>query len=355
MLNLNYLQERFSSKRVLITGHSGFKGAWLSKILVDSGAVVAGLSLQSNNPRDISNVLNFGDSIANYYGDIRDLEFVRFVFSEFKPQFVFHLAAQALVRASYDDPLSTFAINILGSANILDAIRFTPSVCSLIYVTSDKCYENVEWVWGYRENDRLGGSDPYSASKSAAEIIFSSYQRSFFSSNPKLGVASVRAGNVIGGGDWSTDRIIPDCIKAIESGSPIELRNPHSTRPWQHVLEPLSGYLKLALLLSDNSDKWSGSWNFGPVSGDERTVYDIAKSIVYHFGSGHIVTTANSPVYHESNFLHVNSDKAQKLLSWSPRWSIDQSLEATALWYKHYLDGSDISAFTRSQISQYFS
>ena len=343
------------NKRVFVSGGAGVIGRALIPILVDSGAIVAGLSLQSNNPRDICNVLNFGDSITHYYGDIRDLEFVRFVFSEFKPQFVFHLAAQALVRASYDDPLSTFAINILGSANILDAIRFTPSVCSLIYVTSDKCYENVEWVWGYRENDRLGGSDPYSASKSAAEIIFSSYQRSFFSANPKLGVASVRAGNVIGGGDWSSDRIIPDCIKAIESGSPIKLRNPHSTRPWQHVLEPLSGYLLLALLLSDNSEKWSGSWNFGPVSGDERTVYNIAESIVHHFGSGHIETTPSSPVYHESNFLHVNSDKAHNLLSWSPRWSIDQSLEATALWYKHYLDGSDISAFTRSQISQYFS
>ena len=354
MVDLNYLQEHFSSKRVLITGHSGFKGSWLTKILVDSGAIVAGLSLQSTYPRDLANLLNFGKNVNHYYGDIRDLDFVRYVFSEFKPEFVFHLAAQALVRASYDDPLTTFTTNIVGSANILDTIRFTPSVCSLVYITSDKCYENVEWLWGYRENDRLGGSDPYSASKSSAEIIFSSFHRSYFSNIQNLGVASARAGNVIGGGDWSSNRIIPDCIKSIESRSPIKLRNPYSTRPWQHVLEPLSGYLLLASKLSDNPVKWSGSWNFGPDSRDERNVLNVAESIIHYFGSGSIDIIDSSSLYHEANLLQLNCDKAHKMLSWSPRWSVDRTLEATALWYKKYLEGADMSSFTSFQISQYF-
>lgn len=355
MLNLSYLQDCFHSKRVLITGHSGFKGSWLTKILVDSGALVAGLSLQSSNPRDLANLLTFGDKVIHYYGDIRDTEFVRYVFSEFKPEFVFHLAAQALVRPSYDDPLTTFSTNILGSANILDTVRSTPSVCSLVYITSDKCYENVEWLWGYRENDKLGGSDPYSASKSCAELIFSSFQRSYFSAIPKLGVASARAGNVIGGGDWSSDRIIPDCIRAIESGSSIKLRNPYSTRPWQHVLEPLSGYLLLALKLVEDPEKWSGAWNFGPDSRDERNVLNVAESIVHHFGHGTIETLVTPSSYHEANLLQLNCDKAHQLLSWAPRWSVDQTLEATAMWYKHYLDGGDISLFTSSQIAKYFS
>ena len=225
---------------------------------------------------------------------------------------------------------------------------------SLVYITSDKCYENVEWEWGYRENDRLGGYDPYSASKAAAEIVFSAYTRSFFTSRPSLGAASTRAGNVIGGGDWATDRIIPDCIRAIENDLPIKLRNPQATRPWQHVLEPLSGYLLLAAKLYQEPKKYTGSWNFGPSISEIRTVKEVAKTIIRHLDRGRIEITGSPQQHHEARLLQLNCDKANRMLGWFPRWNIDETLAATAQWYKIIMEGGDVEKITYSQINNYF-
>ena len=273
---------------------------------------------------------------------------------DFQPEFVFHLAAQALVRPSYDNPADTFSTNVQGSVNLLDAVRQCDSVRSLVYVTSDKCYENLEWVWGYRESDQLGGRDPYSASKAAAEIIFSSYTRSFFDQRLTLGAASARAGNVIGGGDWAVDRIIPDCIRSIESGVPILLRNPDATRPWQHVLEPLAGYLLLAARLYKEPKRWGGSWNFGPSTHSVRTVKNVAEVIVNHMGKGRIDVVESNTQVHEARLLQLNCDKAHQLLGWQPHWQVDKTLEATAIWYKTIMDGGDAMAITRSQINEFF-
>jgi CDP-glucose 4,6-dehydratase len=236
----------------------------------------------------------------------------------------------------------------------LDAVRQCHSVRSLVYITSDKCYENNEWVWGYRENDQLGGRDPYSASKAAAEIIFSSYARSFFDQRPSLGAATTRAGNVIGGGDWAVDRIIPDCIRAIESGEPIRLRNPFATRPWQHVLEPVSGYLLLAARLFEEPQRWSGSWNFGPSTDEVRTVQNVAEVIISHLGKGRIEIVESKTQLHEARLLQLNCDKAHQLLGWYPRWHAEQTLEATALWYKTIMNGGNAEKVTRTQIHAFF-
>jgi CDP-glucose 4,6-dehydratase len=267
---------------------------------------------------------------------------------------VFHLAAQALVKKSYDDPVATFGSNVMGSVHLLDAVRQCDSVRSLVYITSDKCYENVEWVWGYRENDRLGGHDPYSASKAAAEIVFFAYVRSYFASRQDLGAATTRAGNVIGGGDWAEDRIVPDCIRAIEMNNPIKLRNPQATRPWQHVLEPISGYLLLAAKLRNQPEKYASSWNFGPSTSEVRTVLEVASSIIHQLGRGRIEIEASQQHHHEARSLQLNCDKAHQLLGWFPRWNVDKALAATAQWYKTILDGGDAETITRAQLKDYF-
>jgi CDP-glucose 4,6-dehydratase len=239
--------------------------------------------------------------------------------------------------------------------NLLEAVRQCESVRSLVYITSDKCYENVEWIWGYRENDQLGGRDPYSASKASAELVFSTYARSFFEQRPMLGAASTRAGNVIGGGDWAVDRIIPDCIRAIESDEPVRLRNPGATRPWQHVLEPLVGYLLLAERLYNEPEKWGGAWNFGPSTEEVRTVKNVAEIIVGHIGKGRIEVVESKTQAHEARLLQLNCDKAHRLLGWYPRWHVDKTLEATALWYKSIMNGGEAEAITRAQINEFFS
>ena len=242
----------------------------------------------------------------------------------------------------------------MGSVNVLESVRNCNSVKALVYITSDKCYENVEWIWGYRENDRLGGHDPYSASKGAAELVFSSYQRSFFNIKDNFGAASARAGNVIGGGDWSADRIIPDCIRAIEQNIPIVLRNPKSTRPWQHVLEPLSGYLLLGLKLYDNPKSFYGSWNFGPNTSEFEDVHNVASKIIKNMKKGTIKISANPDNQHEANLLKLNCDKASKLLNWEPRWSVDKTIEETAKWYSLFLEGKDVRKVSLDQINDYF-
>lgn len=351
-MNMRDALESFSGKRVLVTGHTGFKGTWLTFLLKELGADVTGFALPPGPGRNHFDLLGLQGRIEHVIGDIRDKSALIGAFRSFQPEYVFHLAAQALVIKSYDDPVLTFETNVMGSVHLLDAVRQSESVRALVFITSDKCYENVEWVWSYRENDRLGGHDPYSASKAAAEVVFSAYARSFFSSQPKLGAATTRAGNVIGGGDWAIDRIVPDCIRAIEADSPIRLRNPQATRPWQHVLEPLSGYLLLAARLRQEPDKFAGSWNFGPSTDEGRTVMQVAGSIVQHLGRGRIEVTESQQ--HEATLLQLNCDKAQRLLGWRPRWHIEKTLAATASWYKTVLEGGDAETITRSQLKEYF-
>ena len=353
MVTQNYLTT-YVGKRVMITGHTGFKGSWLSFLLNEIGAEVLGYSLAPTESVNHFDLLGLASSMNHVEADIRDLTKLSKVMADFQPEFVFHLAAQALVRPSYDDPRSTFDTNIMGSVNLLEAVRDCESVRSLVYITSDKCYENVEWVWGYRENDRLGGADPYSASKAAAEIIFSSYARSFFENRPSLGAASTRAGNVIGGGDWAVDRIIPDCIKAIMAGEAIHLRNPIATRPWQHVLEPLSGYLLLAARLSEAPHEFSGSWNFGPSASTSLTVSDVAQRLVKHFGKGSVTHDENVNHYHEAQLLQLNCDKAHNLLKWQSRWDAEKTITMTANWYIELESGKTAAATTREQLYTYF-
>ncbi len=352
-MNMKAVLHCFSGKRVFITGHTGFKGSWLAFLLREIGAEVTGFALPPFSEPSHFNLLRLEDKIHHIEGDIRDFEAVNTAMQEARPEFVFHLAAQALVKKSYDDPVETVSANVLGSAHLLEAVRHCASIRSLVYITSDKCYENVEWIWGYRENDRLGGRDPYSASKAAAEIIFSAFYRSYFESHPDFGAATTRAGNVIGGGDWAADRIIPDCIRAVEKGEPIRLRNPEATRPWQHVLEPLSGYLMLAAKLYENPCAFDGSWNFGPETTEVRTVREVAESIIRNLGRG-AIELDRTEHQHEARLLQLNCDKARQLLGWEPRWTVDETFEKTASWYKSVMDGEDAEAVTRRQLQAYF-
>lgn len=354
MIKVNNLKKYFHNKKVFITGHTGFKGSWLAFLLNGMGADVMGFALPPATAINHFDLLGLDKKIKHVEGDIRDATLLARTLNEFQPDFVFHLAAQALVRPSYNNPAETFSTNVQGSVNLLDAVRQCQSVRSLVYITSDKCYENVEWIWGYRENDQLGGRDPYSASKAAAEIAFSSYSRSFFDHRPLLGAATTRAGNVIGGGDWAVDRIIPDCIRAIEAGEPIRLRNPESTRPWQHVLEPLIGYLLLAAHLFEEPKRYSGSWNFGPSTNEVRTVQNVAEVIIGHLGKGRIEIVEAQTQVHEARLLQLNCDKAHQLLGWYPRWSVEKTLEATALWYKAIINGESAEEITLAQIQAFF-
>jgi len=344
----------YRNKKVLITGHTGFKGTWMTFLLKEMGAEVCGFSLAAEGAHNNFDLLNLESNIKHIVGDIRDAGALNKAMQDFQPEFVFHLAAQALVKESYANPVSTFDTNIMGSVNLLEAVRKCDSVRSLVYITSDKCYENVEWIWGYRENDPLGGHDPYSASKGAAEIVFSAYARSFFSQRESLGAATTRAGNVIGGGDWATDRIIPDCMRSIQSGVPIKLRNPNATRPWQHVLEPINGYLALGVKLYNDPENFKGSWNFGPSTSQIRTVEEVANSIVQYIGKGTIEIESLDQKQHEANLLQLNCDKAHQLLGWSPKWNVEKTLDMTAAWYKVFMNEGDIEATTKAQLQDYY-
>ena len=354
-MNQYSLTDSFVGKKVLITGHTGFKGSWLTFLLHSIGADVMGFALPPATPVNLFELLKLDAKVSHVVGDIRDASHIEKTMHQFQPEYVFHLAAQALVRPSYEDPVATFATNFMGSVNLLDAVRKCESVRSLVYITSDKCYENVEWVWGYREDDKLGGRDPYSASKAGAEIAFSSYTRSYFEQRPFFGAASARAGNVIGGGDWAEDRIIPDCIRAIEAQGSVRLRNPSATRPWQHVLEPISGYLLLGARLYAEPKRWGGAWNFGPSTDEVRTVKNVAEVIVAHIGRGRVEVVENNARVHEARLLQLNCDKAHQLLGWYPRWPVDKTLEATALWYKTIMTGGNAEEITRMQIHEFFS
>lgn len=348
----------FRGKKVLITGHTGFKGSWLSLILSDAGAHVAGYALP---PKDTSHfsLCSIQSLMESKIGDIRDLSDLKDFFSKFEPEIVFHLAAQAIVSESYENPVNTYETNVLGSVNVLEAVRSSNSVRALVYITSDKCYENSEWVWGYRENDKLGGHDPYSASKAAAEIIFSSYSKSFFQNSERLSAASARAGNVIGGGDWSEGRVIPDCIRAIENNTQVEIRNPKSTRPWQHVLEPLSGYLTLAMRLYKMNIENYEAWNFGPNTKDIYCVEDVVNLFYSRIGRGEMSTISEnrskSNSGHEAGLLQLNCDKAISKLGWTPRWSTEKAILETATWFDEFLKKEkSMITVSRAQIKEYF-
>ncbi len=346
----------YTGKRVLVTGHTGFKGSWLSTWLLELGANVVGFSL--NIPTNPSNfeVLNLKNKLKHIKGDIRDFEHLKQVFTDFSPEIVFHLAAQPITRLSYDKPQETFNTNLFGTVNMLECIRMSKTVKAAVIITSDKCYQNVEWIWGYRENDRLGGEDPYSASKACAEIACHSYIKSFFSSQDSPKVSTVRAGNVIGGGDWAKDRIVPDCVRAFSKGEKVEIRSPNATRPWQHVLEPLSGYLWLgANLLQDNERVTGESFNFGPLSDTSKSVEGLIKEFTEMWGDGKwYESDKGNKDKKESNLLKLNCDKALQILKWHIVFSFEENLRFTTNWYKtFYTKEKDMYRFTTKQIEEY--
>ncbi|MBR9976801.1 MAG: CDP-glucose 4,6-dehydratase, partial [Bacteroidetes bacterium] len=304
------------------------------------GAEVLGYSLDPPSEPNNFTISGLEEKIRHVQGDVRDLERLRDVFADFQPEIVFHLAAQALVRYSYDVPLETIDTNVLGTVNVLEAVRLTPSVKTIVVVTSDKCYENREQVWGYKENDPFGGDDPYSASKGAVEVLFRSYLKSFYLHREGFGGVSVRAGNVIGGGDWGRDRIVPDCIRALHDGEPIAVRNPMAIRPWQHVLEPLSGYLWLGTRILEDVERFSGGWNFGPADSSAKCVSDLVEAILREWQSGEWIDMSdkNDRRLHEAGWLRLNCDKAHFMLPWSAILSFEQTMAMTVKWYKYFYD-----------------
>lgn len=347
----------YKNKRVLITGHTGFKGSWLSIWLHELGAQVIGVSLDPSTERDNYVLSGIGNKITDLRCDIRDGESMKEIFRQYQPEIVFHLAAQPLVRLSYEEPVTTYETNVMGTIHVLEAIRVTDSVRVGIMITTDKCYENKEQIWGYRENEPMGGYDPYSSSKGAAEIAIASWRRSFFHPeqyvNHGKSIASVRAGNVIGGGDWAKDRIIPDCIRALESGRPIEIRSAQAVRPWQHVLEPLSGYLLLAEKMWNEPTKYCEGWNFGPRMESISTVWDVATKVVENYGIGELKDLSHPNALHEAKLLMLDISKAKFRLGWEPRMDIDQTVELTVNWYKKYQE-EDVYGLCIEQIEMYF-
>lgn len=343
----------FKGKKVFITGHTGFKGGWLAFWLKELGAHVTGYALPPEYENGFFNTLNLKGLIHSIEGDVRDYEALQKSIQDAQPEIVFHLAAQALVRRSYQDPLTTYNTNVLGSVHLLESVKHCPSVRSLVYITSDKCYWNHEWVWGYRETDELGGPDPYSASKACAENVFRSYCESYFKERKHFGCGSSRAGNVIGGGDRSVDRIVPDIVKAIENRHVVKLRNPHATRPWQHVLDPLNGYLYLARRLYEDTSLSGHAWNFGPHTSAIRTVHDLAKRFIDVWGEGEVQVDEVTPKVHEATLLHLNIDKAQTLLGWQPKNNFHAAVEKTAEWYTRIQAGENPHKVTQEQLRMF--
>ncbi|MEO5974663.1 MAG: CDP-glucose 4,6-dehydratase [Ilumatobacteraceae bacterium] len=353
MANLVDALATFAGKRVLITGDTGFKGSWLSLWLCQHGSTVHGYALPPDGPKSHFSSLSLETHIQHEDGDIRDKEHLLKYFEDVQPQVVFHLAAQAIVRRSYREPKETFDTNIGGSINVLECVRLTPSVQSLVYITSDKCYRNREIAVGYTEEDELGGYDPYSASKAGAELVFAAYNESFFKDRPNFGAASARAGNVIGGGDWSEDRIIPDCIRALQRNKPIVLRHPDATRPWQHVLEPLSGYITLGSRLLLDPASAIGSWNFGPRESAVHSVEDLARECIRVWGSGAVSIEPDNGQLHEAMLLKLNCDKAREFLQWSPRWDFKRTIRETISWYRATCEGQPAIDISSEQLQHY--
>lgn len=343
----------YKGKKVLVTGHTGFKGSWMCKVLLKEGASVAGYSLKPAAGENLYEILGLEKEIKSTEGDVRDLDSLKKVFSEFKPEIVIHMAAQPIVRESYNNPVFTYETNVIGTVNVLEAVRQTDSVKSVINVTTDKVYKNNEWEWGYRENDILDGYDPYSNSKSCSELVTASYKRSFFKER-EIAVSTCRAGNVIGGGDFAKDRIIPDCVRAMEKGEAIIVRNPFSTRPYQHVLEPVCAYLKLAELQYKDAVKYEGSYNIGPDECDCVTTGELVDLFCNMWGDKaewRDVSEAGAP--HEAGFLKLDCSKIKRVMGWQPKWHINDAVKKSVEWSRVYLGGGDICTETQRQISEY--
>lgn len=341
----------YRNKKVFITGHTGFKGSWLSVWLHSLGAKVTGYALEPEFKDGIFNRTGIGHLIQDLRGDIRNYTDLLAALNESKPEIVFHLAAQPLVLRSYNNPLETFETNVIGTANVLEAVRHSPSIKACVIITTDKCYENREWVYGYRETDSLGGYDPYSASKASAELVTSAYRKSYFSQENDVAIASARAGNVIGGGDMSEYRLLPDLFKAIRSGSSLEVRNPESVRPWQHVLEPLGGYLLLALALLNDKNKYAGAWNFGPFPQDVHTVRELVEKTISYIGTGNWIDKSDRQKPHEAGLLMLDISKAIHVLTWKPVLNFEETIQFTSDWYMS--DNTNMFEFTLRQIDEY--
>jgi len=347
MVDSNFWQE----KRVYLTGHTGFKGCWLALWLSSMGAIVKGYALNPPTSPSLFDEAHIADKIDSEIGDIRDLNQLRSSMVEFNPDIVIHMAAQPLVRLSYKEPLETYEINVMGTAKVLESARSCVNLRAIVSVTTDKCYENKEWVWGYREDEPMGGYDPYSSSKGCAELVSSAYRRSFMQ-DQGVGLATARAGNVIGGGDWADDRLIPDILKAFEQNKPVVIRNPSSTRPWQHVLEPLSGYLVLAQALYEDPENYAEGWNFGPHDEDAKPVDWILNHMVASWpGASWQLDQGARP--HEAGYLKLDVSKAKARINWQPTWHLELTLEKIVKWHQAWLDQEDMQALCLQEINDY--
>jgi len=348
----------WAGKRVFLTGHTGFKGGWLALWLASKGAVVRGYALDPCTEPNLFTEANIGSVIEDIRGDIRDASKLDAALTTFAPEVVFHLAAQPLVRYSYEDPIGTFETNVIGTARVLDAVRRTPSVRAVVSVTTDKCYENKEWLWGYRETDPLGGYDPYSSSKACAEIVSAAFRQSYFPvtdmAKHHTAIATARAGNVIGGGDWSTDRLIPDLVRGFLAGEPVRIRRPHAIRPWQHVLEPIYGYIQLAeKLLSADAARYATAFNFGPSEDDAQTVGWIVDRMTNQWGGNASWVLDEDPSVHEAGYLKLDASRARHELAWHPRLQLETALHWLVDWYQAWQTGTDMHRFTLDQIAAY--
>ncbi|NEW84859.1 MAG: CDP-glucose 4,6-dehydratase [Mariniphaga sp.] len=348
----------YKGRKVLITGHTGFKGSWLCLLLNKLGADVYGYALDPPTNPSLFKEARIDELMTSFIGDIRDYEKLSGVLQKVQPEIVIHMAAQALVRESYKNPIDTYSTNVMGTVNLLEACRYTKSVKSIVNITTDKCYENREWHWGYRENEPMGGYDPYSNSKGCSELVTSSFRNSFFNPNSYsthgVALASARAGNVIGGGDWAEDRLIPDFIRSITHSEKVKIRSPFAIRPWQHVLEPLTGYLSLAAKLFTDGPAYAQAWNFGPDDSDAKNVEWITNTICTLWGDNAAFEVDNNPQPHEANYLKLDCSKAKAVLDWYPKWNIETTLKSIVDWNKAYLAGENIRSVTDKLIADYY-
>ncbi len=348
--------EFWQGRKVLMTGHTGFKGSWLSLWLQAMGAELRGISLSPSTKPALFDVAQVAKGMDSHIADIRDASAIAHLVKDFQPEIIIHMAAQPLVRLSYQQPIETYATNVMGTVHVLEAARHAGSVRAIVNITTDKCYDNREWIWGYREDEAMGGYDPYSSSKGCAELVSSAYRKSFLK-DAGIAIATARAGNVIGGGDWAQDRLVPDILLALERGQPVQIRNPHATRPWQHVLEPLSGYLLLAEKLHQQSptqaQSFAEGWNFGPRDEDARPVQWIVEQLCQAWGQSASWLEQPGDHPHEANFLKLDISKARQRLHWEPRWGLDKALEHIIQWHRAWLDAQDMRVLCLNQINQY--
>lgn len=358
MVDYTQLQNFYKGKKVFITGHTGFKGSWLCLLLNKMGADLTGYALNPPTNPSLFEQAGIESELTHIIGDVRDLEHLTKAIAEVAPEIVIHMAAQPLVRESYKIPVETYAINVMGTVNLFEAIRQNTGVKAVVNVTTDKCYENREWHWGYRENEPMGGYDPYSNSKGCSELVTASYRNSYFNANNYndhgIAIGSARAGNVIGGGDWADDRLIPDFIRSILKGEQVLIRSPYAIRPWQHVLEPLTGYLTLAKALYQEGSKFNGSWNFGPDDKDVKNVEWITQKICQLWGSDASFKLDKNPQPHEANYLKLDCSKVRAELGWVPSWNIEKTLDSIVMWTKAYVANENLKLVCNKQIENYF-